>query len=354
MLMTNGQKSVVTGGVALKRLAKFDVSRRFAKPSARSLVQVLFGLACAFTMVVLRSLLDFWVPTAGPFALVYPTVLIATLYGHWRGGLAAWAASFVWAWYFVLPVSGSFEFIVATDPSRVAINAFASLVVVIFAEAFRMAVEAAMVERDREIERRIVLMQELEHRTKNNFALAASLLDLQKRHDASPELSAALDQAVARIRSFAYAYENVAESQGEGATVSMRTYLSEVVQGAVATTFSDRIEVSLECTACDLPREAAVAIGLFTNEVLTNCAKHAFPDNRAGNVDVHFHCEGDSWTLSIIDDGNGIGAETSDVSGSGGVPGLGTKLLHAFAQQARANYVQEYSGKGCIVRLESE
>ena len=44
--------------------------------------QVLFGLALAVAMILLRSAIDLVAPNAGPFALVYPMVLIATLFGR--------------------------------------------------------------------------------------------------------------------------------------------------------------------------------------------------------------------------------------------------------------------------------
>ena len=44
--------------------------------------QVLFGLALALAMSGLRTLSDIVAPNAGPFALVYPMVLIATLFGR--------------------------------------------------------------------------------------------------------------------------------------------------------------------------------------------------------------------------------------------------------------------------------
>ena len=120
-------------------------------------------------------------------------MLIATLYGHWKAGIVTYLSSFLWAWYFVLPTVHGFEFEVATDPARVAINAAAVLVVLVFAEAFRRAVATAITQRDEQIDRASMLQQELEHRTKNNFALAASLLEMQKRREQHPAVISALE-----------------------------------------------------------------------------------------------------------------------------------------------------------------
>ena len=331
---------------SMRRLANHDVARRFRRGPVRLGVQVLFWLALALVMIALRSTVDLVSPTSGPFALVYPTVMLATLYGRWPAGVVAYGVSFIWAWYFVLPAPHSFEFVVATDPSRVVINGAAALVVLFFAEMFRRAVQTAIFERDSEIDRRILLQQELEHRTKNNFALVASLLEHQKQREVHQSVDQAIDQAITRIHSFARAYANLAESQGEGSAVAMQPYLEDVVEKVAIGMFSDNVTVSLEATPHVLPRQVAVAIGLFTNEALTNCAKYAFPDGRDGRVAVRFDAGEDGWALEIHDDGMGQLA-----AGQSGSSGIGTRLLNAFANQAEARYEMETGDAGVRVRL---
>jgi len=335
-------------GSSMQRLVRFDVSRPFASPAARVAAQCLFGLGCAGTMIVARSALDMVAPSAGPFALVYPSVLIATLYGHWRAGLVAYLISFLSAWYFVLPTAMSFRFENPDDPQRVMINAATALVVLVFAESFRHAVTIAAEQRDAEIARRTMLMQELEHRTKNNFALVVSMLELQKRKETEPRVVHALDLATARIHSFARAYANLAETQGEGASVEMGPYLREVVTHFSDGAFHQGIKVG--CTVADrrLPREVAVAIGLFTNEALTNAAKYAFPDGRTGRVEVQFSSGGEDWELVIADDGVGDGERNAAPNSSSG---LGTILLRAFANQAQATYEVDITDDGRRLRL---
>ncbi len=334
----------------MHRVAKFDVAKQFKSERIGLFVKILFGLGCALAMVGLRVVVDVWVPTAGPFAMVYPTVLIATLFAHWQGGVTAFLASFLWAWYFVLAPVRAWGFEVATDPSRVIINALAVLIVLVLAEAFRRAVASALQERDHEIERRVMLQQELEHRTKNNFALAASLLEMQKRREQMPEVAAALEQAIARIHSFSSAYANLAMTQGEGAMVTMQDYLVDVVDRVTRGAFLEnvKVEVDIGQERVTMPRETAVAIGLFTNEALTNCAKYAFPDGRDGQVSVRFDGNHADWRLEIQD--NGVGTSGSDESSSG----IGERLLAAFAQQAQAEYQIDARPGGRSLRLASQ
>ena len=76
----------------MHRLANFDVSRQFLSAWSKFAAQMIFGILCGAAMIGLRTLYDLWAPTSGPFAMIYPTVLLATLYGHWRAGLAAFVS----------------------------------------------------------------------------------------------------------------------------------------------------------------------------------------------------------------------------------------------------------------------
>ena len=81
----------------MQRLAKFDVTSPFAARWSQVAAQYAFGGFCAAAMIGLRSLIDIWAPSSGPFALIYPTVLLATLYAHWRAGITSLLLTFAWA-----------------------------------------------------------------------------------------------------------------------------------------------------------------------------------------------------------------------------------------------------------------
>ena len=78
----------------MQRLAEFDVSRQFITRRGKLAAQLIFGVICAAAMIGLRSLYDIWAPESGPFAMIYPTVLLATFYGHWRAGLVSFVVTF--------------------------------------------------------------------------------------------------------------------------------------------------------------------------------------------------------------------------------------------------------------------
>lgn len=316
----------------MHRLANFDVSRQFLTRRGKVTAQITFGVLCGVSMIGLRTLFDIWAPHSGPFALIYPAVLLATLYGHWRAGLTALCVTFFWAWFFVLPMPSSFYFSDPTDPPRVFLNAVCTLVVLVFAEAFRRAAHATMNEIRERADRRLTLLADLEHRTKNNFALVASMLELQKRRIPQQELHAPLDDAVGRVRTFADAYTALALEQSDDPSVEMKPYLDYLLNRVEASSLPPSVKLFREIDVATLSREEAVAIGLYLNEAVSNACKYAFPDGRSGTIAVFFHVRDGAWRFTIED--NGIGE--SAISHPGG--GLGSQLLAAFAAQAQATH----------------
>lgn len=336
----------------MQRLAQYDVSRPFLSRPAKLAAQIVFGVLCALAMIGLRSILNIWAPQSGPFALVYPTVLLATLYGHWRAGVASLVIAFLWGWWWVLPEMYSFRFSDPSDPARVAINFVACLILIVFAEAFRLAARSTMEEIREAADRRLTLLSELEHRTKNNFALVASLIEIQKRSLSNPELEAPLDDAAMRVRTFADAYSNLAIEQEEGSEVAMKPYLEQLLDRIERAAFPENVKLYREIEDITLSREIGVAIGLYVNEALSNCAKYAFPEGAPGTVSVQFLCIGKDWSLVIEDDGMGAAVEHKAEIGSTS-SGLGSSLMQAFAAQARAEQQHGPQQRGYRVELRS-
>lgn len=316
----------------MQRLAQFDVSRQFLTPGGKLGAQVTFGLVCGAAMVGVRELFSLWAPTSGPFALVYPTVLLATLYGHWRAGVVALMVTFLWAWIFVLPAPNSLTFVDPSDPPRVLLNAVSAGIVIVFAEAFRRAARSTVDQIREAADRRLTLLAELEHRTKNNFALVASLLEIHKRRLNRPELDGPIDDAVGRVRTFADAYSNIALEQEGTTEIAIRPYLDQLLNRIESAALPPNVDIFREIDEAIVPREAAVAIGLYVNEAVSNCAKYAFPDGRPGTIAISFLVEGEGWHLTVEDNGAGVDADSSQAGG------LGSRLMIAFAAQADATH----------------
>lgn len=305
-----------------------------------------FGAGCAAAAIVLRFGVDQIAPGAGPFALVYPTVLIATLFGRLPGGIAALVISFLWMWLVVYAPAG----MTADIASRLAINALSALVVLVFGEAFRRATSMARVKLDQELTVTRTLMGELAHRTKNNLAMVVSLLELQKRRAGSKDVVDALDAAIGRIHSFADTYQHLSLDEGQQTAVLAGPYLTGLTEKLTRSFFGDEITVRTSIEDVTLTNSVAVALGLYVNEALTNAAKYAFDQAGKGSIDIRFSPQGGGWRLEIADDGVGQAGNPGSAPGNG----LGTDLFALFARQAGARHTVQFPAQGRKLVLVSD
>lgn len=332
----------------MPKLVEFDLAEAFAPRVPVWVTQIGIGLACTLIMAVLRVTLDLFGATVVPFALIYPGMMMATLAGRWLGGMVASVLLILGAWYYLLPVRNSFEFGIPSGPATIFVVSFASLLTVVIAEIFRRAVRNAAAERDRQIADRDLFLAEFDHRVKNNFAIVTSLLELQ-RSRADPATSEALGAALMRVDSIARAHRHLYRGGDQPDAVQIRDYLGELCT-ALADLVAMRGEIELKSSsdAALLPRDRAVSIGLIVNELVTNAAKHAFPDRGSGRIDVNFARVGDGWQLTVADNGVGMAAERASVDTDGG---LGSRLVDAFARQANGAITIDSDPTGTVVTL---
>ena len=334
------------------RVGEIDLPDRLAPAVPAWATQLAVGLLCGFAAIAGRLLLDLVVPGIGPFALVFPALILATLFAHWQAGLLTAALSILYAWRTVLLGLAAPTVPTTVDPYGIAralvISAAAGITIVI-AETFRRAVRTAAAERDREIADRDLFLAEFDHRMKNNFAIVAGLLAMQKRRAESPETAAALETAQLRVESIAQAHRHLSRGGDRLGVVEMGDYLHQLC-GALAEALFLSGNVNLVCEADEtlMPRDRAVSIGLVVNELVTNAAKHAFTGRDAGRIEVTLRTHGGGWTLSVAD--NGVGLSAGPAVASRG--NLGTRLIDAFARQSEGRLHTESGPEGTRVTLE--
>jgi two-component sensor histidine kinase len=294
--------------------------------------------------VVLRLIADHIIPGAAPYAFVYPAALLATLLGSWQAGLGTLLGTEMLAWTFVVPKIGPQGEHTELQVAAAILVALTVAAVVAVGEVFRVAARNMVVERNAKLAERELLFRELQHRVNNDFTIVNSLLDLQRRRSSDPETRLALEQAMGRIRSVARVHHHLYTLPDIGA-IDFRQYIADLC-GALAQAALPPTGLHLRCH-CDeafMPRSRAIAIGLVANELITNAIKHAFPNDREGNIDVRFQSTATGWALSVGD--NGIGLSQTSAK-----PGLGTSLIEEFARQAGGILTIE-SKDGTLARLE--
>lgn len=176
------------------------------------------------------------------------------------------------------------------------------------------------------------LLREIHHRVKNNLQIISSLLRLQARKTDDAGALDALRTSQARVRSMALLHQRLYQ-EANLVGIPMQAYMEELSRSLFDTyrIDEDRIQLLTELDDVTLDVDAAVPIGLITNELITNALKHAFPGNRSGVIQILLKTDNEQLRLEIADDGIGAPLQNGKPIVSG--PSFGFELVESLAEK---------------------
>lgn len=181
------------------------------------------------------------------------------------------------------------------------------------------------------LEEKEVLLREIHHRVKNNLALVDSLLSLRTEYLPQRPPQEIFDDIKSRIRSMALAHEILYQSDNL-AHLSVPEYIGNLMNhmihyhGTIGTSIS--VEQDIDDVSFGL--STAIPLGFLLTELISNCLKHAFPQEREGKIKVSLGCvEDHEYELIVSDNGVGI-PESVDLDNP---QSMGMDLIYTFTEQ---------------------
>jgi PAS domain S-box-containing protein len=186
-----------------------------------------------------------------------------------------------------------------------------------------------------------VLLKEVHHRVKNNLQIISSLLALQARETADPDAHRMFEDSQGRIRSMALIHEQLYQS-GELSRIDFSEYVQRLCSHLADSSgvLNGRAVLRIDVAPTPLPLFLAIPCGMILNELVSNALKHAFPEDRQGQIFVGFDIEGESYRLTVRDNGVGIaGRSSTPNTGS-----LGLKVVEALVGQLGGSLTCQNSG----------
>ena len=192
------------------------------------------------------------------------------------------------------------------------------------------------------IEWRERLLDELNHRLKNNLQTLYGLLERALCKTENSEAREVLSDLSRRIGAMGTA-QRIFYSVRNSSDVSGQRFLEGICANA-KNFFSKEVSINYEATTGPLPKETAMPLALVLNELLTNAAKYGANDCGRVTIDVGLSQQSGSHELYVQDRGPGFSFEEAQGRSSG--LGLVTKLT----QRLKGTFtVERRSGARCTL-----
>ncbi|MFH0822745.1 MAG: histidine kinase dimerization/phosphoacceptor domain -containing protein [Pseudomonadota bacterium] len=188
------------------------------------------------------------------------------------------------------------------------------------------------------------LLNEIHHRVKNNLQIVSSLIALQRSRVSDTNIRAALQDSQGRIKAMAMIHEQLYQAKNL-ARIDFGRYLGNLSRTLLTSCKGSEgaVTLKLHINPIFLDMDRAVPCGLIANELISNCLKHAFPDNREGEIRVELHPKGeDGFELVVADNGVGLPDEL-DVKE---LKTLGLKLVFELAEAQLKGTVAVFRDRG--------
>ncbi|SDM98490.1 histidine kinase dimerization/phosphoacceptor domain -containing protein [Afipia sp. GAS231] len=205
-------------------------------------------------------------------------------------------------------------------------------------------------EKDRLLEQKKVLAEELQHRVRNNLQLVYGMLS--KQLDDTPDKAGqrGIKAISRRVSTLAQVYDHLLGNEMTRTTdfggyiKSLCVNLAEIQGGA-----ADSVTLTCDSDAIVLDLDVVTALGIVVAEVVTNSYDHAFPGGRRGSILVSVRCtDSDFATMHISDDGTGFSPKAESKR-----HGLG--LVRRLVEQVRGSVsVNSEQGTAWIIQIPVE
>lgn len=170
-----------------------------------------------------------------------------------------------------------------------------------------------------------ILLDELNHRVKNNMMMLKSLLSVAARTSKSSEARTVLDEATKRVAAMAAA-QRVLYDTPDAVNFGAGPFLGAVCETA-RQMFPPAVQLVCEADPIQLPNDIAMPLALIINELLINAVKYGLPGIGQGSIRVSIRRSGGGISLVVEDEGPGF--ELSSVRSSSS----GLRLVEGLVRQ---------------------
>jgi two-component system, sensor histidine kinase PdtaS len=211
-----------------------------------------------------------------------------------------------------------------------------------FLQAFANLLMAAVLRREAE-DHLTLLLQEIQHRVKNNLQLIAAMLNIYARRSSNLAARRDFEEVSRRVIVIGSLYQMLVRSDGAG-RISVRDFIGGVCQKLQSSTANENIQIECSIQDVEASFDEVIPIGLAVNELVMNAIEHAFPET-GGHVHIRLRYDdaANLGELTIADNGLGMSADAK--------PGFGLQAISMLLRQVQGTMEQLGSGQGTVFRI---
>ncbi len=168
-------------------------------------------------------------------------------------------------------------------------------------------------------ETEVVLRREFLHNVSTHLQALYRVIEAEYRRQTNPAVRETVQRILGRVRGVVMVYETSEILQDDPTDVDV---LIRAIAVALKSIYSPRRRAPVEFkgSTLHLPLPIATPIAMIVNELVSNCFRHAFPDQRFGTITVTYFLEDGHFMLQIVDDG--IGMPSAPAAGKRGIPSI--------------------------------
>jgi two-component sensor histidine kinase len=150
------------------------------------------------------------------------------------------------------------------------------------------------------------VVREMHHRIKNNLQTVAMLMQMQVYETDSQVTRHALEMNIHRVQSIASVHEVLSERGFR--LVNVKEVLEQITNMTAGSMVKpeQKISISVNGQALQLPSKAATALALVCNELVQNALEHAFTSQPGGVIVISLGYSPDEYIVLVRDDGRGF------------------------------------------------
>ncbi|MEZ4938389.1 MAG: histidine kinase dimerization/phosphoacceptor domain -containing protein [Crocinitomicaceae bacterium] len=176
------------------------------------------------------------------------------------------------------------------------------------------------------IKQKEILIQEINHRVKNNLAVIMSLLNLQKHNAKDAYHERLFDEIKDKVYTMSLIQEQLHTSENID-SINLEDFLRNLVENlnhSYGQGKNIHIQMDLDVVPVDVSK--AIPCGLIANEILTNSFKYAFSNHHEPVLNIHLSQRSGDCVLEFKDNGPGFDPKVDH-------PGMGMDLISDLSGQ---------------------